>query len=274
MVRLIVLDVEGVLVLPGGSQHPWSLEEMLQVRRFLASAPAACILCSGRQEPYGEAVVQALDLFGPLPDGIRSRARETAGVELLGWPSILENGGYFYDALAKRAFPHPALTPSRVESLRRLRLEVIEPLTAQTGAQIEAGKDFCISLNPPPVAPGSRERQPADAFRREVEAAAAAFLETIEIKHSASAVDITPCGVSKASALRLVLEWTGLAPEEVLGVGDTAADEAWLAEAGWRAAPANGRAALPGMDYYSPHEVTAGLLDILRRLQERSYRGL
>jgi hydroxymethylpyrimidine pyrophosphatase-like HAD family hydrolase len=63
------------------------------------------------------------------------------------------------------------------------------------------------------------------------------------------------------------LERTGLAREDVLGVGDTGADEAWLREVGWRAAPANGREALPGLHYYSPYAVTRGLLDILRRVE-------
>jgi hydroxymethylpyrimidine pyrophosphatase-like HAD family hydrolase len=72
----------------------------------------------------------------------------------------------------------------------------------------------------------------------------------------------------------LILEWTGLAPEEVLGVGDTQADEAWLREVGWRAAPANGREALPGMHYYSSREVAKGLLDIFERLRACDYERL
>ena len=81
-------------------------------------------------------------------------------------------------------------------------------------------------------------------------------------------------GVSKASAVRLLLEWMGLAPEEVLGVGDSGADAAWLREVGWRAAPANGREHLPGLHYYAPRPVAQGLLDILEHLRSREYRSL
>lgn len=225
MIRLVILDVEGVVTLPGGGQHPWPLEEMLAVRRFLQAAPVACVLCTGRQAPYGEAVIQALDLFRPLPEPARVRARERAGHEFLAWPSILENGCTVYDPLAKRPVPHPALVPARVDALRRLRAEVVLPLVRETGAQVEAGKDFCISLNPPSI-PGSSEREPVGRFCKLVREAARAYQDEVEIKHSASAVDITPRGVSKASAVRLLLEWTGLAPQEVLGVGDTKADEA------------------------------------------------
>ncbi len=274
MVRLAILDVEGVITLPGGSQHPWALETLLRIRAFLRRSSLAAVLCTGRQEPYGEAVIQALDLYSPLPVAVRARVAERVGRELLAWPSILENGGYFYDPLAKRPFPHPDLTPDRVRLLQRLRADVLGPLVERTGAQFEPSKDFCASINPPPVAPGSRERQSTDAYRPLVHAALADYLGEVEVKHSASAVDVTPRGVSKASAVRLLLDWTGLQPGEVLGVGDSAADAEWLAAVGWRGAPANGREQLLGMDYYSPHEVADGLLDILERVAERGYAGI
>jgi hydroxymethylpyrimidine pyrophosphatase-like HAD family hydrolase len=247
---------------------------MLEVRRFLDVSPLACTLCTGRQEPYGEAVIQALNLFRPLPDEVRRRVREVSGQDLLGWPSILENGAYLYDPLAKRPIRHPAVTPERLRSLQRLSAEVLSPLVADTGAQFEPGKDFCVSINPPPVAPGSSERQSTGSYRPVVEAAITDYLDLVEIKHSASAIDITPHGISKRSAMELILAWTGLQPEEVLGVGDTKADEAWLQAIGWRAAPANGREQLPGMNYYAPREVAQGLLDIFRRTRANDYAGL
>jgi hydroxymethylpyrimidine pyrophosphatase-like HAD family hydrolase len=247
---------------------------MLAVRRVLEQAPVGCALCTGRQEAYGEAVIQALNLFRPLPDSVRQHVRSAASEDLVGWPSILENGAYLYDPVTKRPMVHPALTAARVSTLQRMRAEVLAPLVERTGAQFEPSKDFCISLNPPPVRPGSRERQATDEFRPLVEAAIGEYSEEVEIRHSASAVDITPRGVSKASAVQMVLEWTGLSPAEVLGVGDTRADEAWLSHVGWRAAPANGRDQLVGLDYYSPHEVTVGLLDILRWLHDTGYAGL
>lgn len=273
-IQLIILDVEGVITLPGGGHLPWPLEDLLAVRRFLEQLPVTCVLCTGRQQPYGEAVIQALNLFQPLPEAVRARARERSGESFLAWPSILENGAYFYDPLAKRPLRHPDLTPPRLQVLQRMRIEVLIPLAAATGAVIEAGKDFSVSVNPPPLTPGSVERQTTAQFAPVIEAALNRFLEDVEVKYSLSAVDITPRGISKASAVRRLLDWTGLQAEEVLGVGDTKADEAWLREVGWRAAPANGRAALPGMHYYSPQSVAGGLLDILQRLASNAYSGV
>ena len=274
MIQLLILDVEGVITLPGGGQYPWPLDDLLAVRNFMKSAPLATVLCTGRQQPYGEAVIQALNLFTRLPEPVAARVRERGGPELTAWPSIMENGAYFYDPLAKRPLPHPDLTPERVQRLHRLRAEVLIPLAARTGAVVEAGKDFSASVNPPPLAPGSTERQPMEAFGAEVRAGLGEFAADVEVKCSASAVDITPVGISKASAVRRLLEWTGLTPDAVLGVGDTRADEAWLAEIGWRAAPANGRENLPGLDFYAPGEVAAGLLQILQEAAAHGYERI
>jgi hydroxymethylpyrimidine pyrophosphatase-like HAD family hydrolase len=270
-IQLVILDVEGVLTAAGGSQYPWELAELLAVREFLETAPLAVTLCTGRQAPYGEAVIQALNLFYPLPQERRNAA---AGPELQAWPSIFENGCYFYDPLLKRPLPHPALTPERVRSLQRLRTEVLQPLAEEHGAIIEAGKDLSVSLNPPLVPGSHRERESAESFRPVVEAALHDSLDQIEIKHSASAVDLTTRGVSKASAVRVLLEWCGLGPEEVLGVGDTKGDEEWLRQVGWAAAPANGRPNLPGLSYYAEAEAAAGLLQILQHLERNGYDGL
>lgn len=271
MLRLVILDVEGVLTLPGGGQYPWPLDALARVRAFLEHSDLACVLCTGRQQPYGEAIIQGLNLFTALTEEQRAAVLRRGGPELIGWPSIMENGAYFYDPLAKRPFPHPDLTPERVQALQRIRTEVLWPLAQETEAVIEAGKDFSVSVNPPPVTRGSSERQSTAEFLPRVEALLAEFSDALEIKASASAVDITPCGISKASAVRLLLQWLGLRNDEVLGVGDTRADELWLQEVGWRAAPANGRAALPGMDYYAQSEVAAGLLEILEHARNSSW---
>lgn len=271
MLKLVILDVEGVLTLPGGGQYPWPLDDLARVRRFLEAASLPCVLCTGRQQPYGEAVIQGLNLFSPLSDPQRAAVRERGGPELLAWPSIMENGAYFYDPLAKRPLPHPDLTPERAHLLQRVRTDILWPLARETGAVVEAGKDFSISVNPPPVSRSSSERQSTAEFAPVVVAALAEFADELEIKASLSAIDITPRNISKASAVRLLLHWLGLAPRDVLGVGDTKADELWLQEVGWRATPANGRVALSGMHYYATGEVAAGLLEILEHARTNNW---
>lgn len=264
-IRLVILDVEGVLTPAGGGEHPWDLAALLRVRTLLADRGTPAVLCTGRQAPYGEAVIQALSLFSPLPEAVRSRMIQESGEAFLSWPSVTENGGILYDPLAKRPVPHPALTQEKIAALRRLRAEVLEPLARRTGAVVEVGKEFCVSLNPPLLAAGSPERQSTDEFRPAVDQACAGWEELVEIRHSRSAIDVTPRGISKVSAVELLLRWSGMTPDEVLGVGDTPADAQWLAAVGNRAAPANGRAHLPGLDFYATGEGPDGLLEILRQ---------
>jgi hydroxymethylpyrimidine pyrophosphatase-like HAD family hydrolase len=266
VITLLLLDIEGVLALPGGAQYAWPLEDWTRLRAALWNVHWATALCSGRQAPYGEAVIQALDIYYPLPDSIRTRLSKAGAPPFLAWPSILENGAYFYDPIGKTAYPHPAITADQLGSLQRLRSEILVPLARRTGAVVEAGKDFSISVNPPLVDLRSGARQSTEEFRPIVEEVAAEFLGDIEIKHSRSAIDITPRGVGKASALRQLLEWTGLSAEALAGVGDTIADAEWLALVGWSAAPANGQEALPGMHFYAKKEVAAGLLEIVQHL--------
>ena len=270
MPSLLLLDIEGVLALPGGAQYPWPLEDWSRLRAALSDAPWATALCSGRQSPYGEAVVQALDLYYPLPDSIKKRLSDSGAPPFLAWPSILENGAYFYDPIGKTAYPHPAITSDSVAALHRLKSDVLVPLARRTGAVVEAGKDYSISVNPPLVNLRSGERQSTDAFLPILEYVASDYLGEVEIKHSRSAIDITPKGIGKASALRQLLEWTGLPMENIAGVGDTVADAEWLALVGWSAAPANGREALPGMSYYAEREVAAGLLQIVQHLRDET----
>lgn len=259
MLRLLILDVEGVVGPAGGSQYPWDLAALAEVRALLDAAPVPAVLCTGRQAPYAEAVIQALGLLRPAPP---SGARPTP--EFLGWPSIVENGACFLDPLAKRLIPHPALGAAPENLQRRLRA-LLAPLEA-TGAVIEAGKEYTLSLNPPPVHPGDRERMRPAAWLPEVAAALTDLAGEVDLKASESAVDLTPRGIGKAQAVRTLREWFGLAAGEVAGVGDSAADAAWLAKVGWRAAPANGRTALPGLDFYASEPEARGLALILRRL--------
>ncbi len=268
-VSLIVLDVEGVITRAGGSQQAWSLVDMLDVRTALADLGIPCVLCTGRQVPYGEAVIQALDLYFAMPRSVAERVREVSGQALLGWPSIAENGCYLYDPVTKCPAKHPALTEQRTHELLRLRAETLAPLVASSGAQFEAGKDFCVSVNPPLVVGGGGQRQSAAEYRRLVEASAGPLLASVEVANSMSAVDLTPKGISKAAGVQLLMEWTGTPPAEVLGVGDSTADQGWLDLVGYRAAPSNGREHLLGLHYCSPLPEARGLIDILSRVGSR-----
>jgi hydroxymethylpyrimidine pyrophosphatase-like HAD family hydrolase len=276
MVNVIITDIEGVLTSSEGSQSPWSLESLLKIRNFIHERKRniVCILCSGRPTPYGEALIQALDLFFALPKEEAINALNMWKPELISWPSIFENGTCFYDPLAKRVINNPDMTKKQFENIRQIRERVVPDLIRKTGAQLEAGKIFCISVNPPFKNSHEKERISTDDFRPSVEDFLRAFKDDVDISNSISAIDITPKGITKASAVKFLLRNIFVSPEEVLGIGDSSADEDWLKIVGWSATPANGRNKLPSVHFCSPYETTEGFLDIIENLERHNYLGL
>lgn len=268
MIELAIADVEGVIAPAGGSEYPWNLDHFVQLRAQIARLPFPSVLCTGRPVPYGEALFQALNMLHPLPAEVRSRLRATSGgYAFRGWPSIMENGACFYDPLTKLAVPHPLLTYAVREAFWGVRQRILEPLARHTGAQIEAGKDFSVAIAPPFQSDGGGRQSP-ETFRTLVEEALGDSAQLLEVSNSQSAVDLTPKGVSKASALEVLLEWTGLDPAVILGIGDSLADQAWLDGVGFSAVPSNGDPALSGIDYRASLPETAGLCEILSHVAD------
>lgn len=259
--RLIVLDIEGVLT-PAKADSAWNLPGLERLRWQLERVQTPVILCSGRQTSFGEALIGLLNLRYALSGDVARQLAERFG-PLKRWPCIFEGGCIFFDPVVRKAFPNPELA-ERSDALRVFNdvRRVAHEICKATGAAIEPGKEFALSLNPPFV--GTDERLPIDEFEALVAERLAAYREVVEISRSASAVDITPRGVSKASAVRLLLDAAGLDPAEVLGVDDSAAGAAWLREVGWSATPRNGSASL-NVDYRSHLEEVEGVVDIVPR---------
>lgn len=266
--RLVVLDIEGVLT-PAGANEAWDWPRLGALRCLLEGLPIAGALCSGRQVSFGEALLYYLNLLRPLPEVLGARFAAHFGRALRGWPSILENGAFFFDPLARMALTYPPLAANaELQGAFRDVRRRVEELRQTTGAELEPGKMWCLSLNPPFV-PGGETRVPIADFAALVMDKLSTYQRQgyIAITHSVSAVDITPAGVSKAAAIAFLLAASGLAPAEVLGVGDSEADAAWLGLVGTRATPANGSAALdPLLHYRSLYPTVTGTLDILQRL--------
>lgn len=263
MFELVIADVEGVIAPAGGSEYPWNLNDFVRLRDRIAALGVPCVLCTGRPVPYCEALFQALGMLHPLPAEVRQRLRSASGGHpFRGWPSIVENGARLYDPLTKLAVPHPVLTPAIREAFGEIRRRILEPLARRTGAQIEAGKDYSVAIAPPFQGDGGG-RQPPAVFRALVEEALGDSAQFLEVANSQSAVDLTPKGVSKAAALEVLLDWTGLDAAAVVGIGDTLADQGWLGGVGFSAVPSNGDPALTDISYRARQPETLGLCEIL-----------
>jgi hydroxymethylpyrimidine pyrophosphatase-like HAD family hydrolase len=150
------------------------------------------------------------------------------------------------------------LTAAAREALRKV-LRDVERLITQHDAKKEYGKDICISLNPP----GDMTIEQLFDIAQE---GLAEWLHVVEITHSQSAVDITPQGVNKASALNFLSDCIGITPTEMLGIGDSQGDLSMLRLVGMPTTPANGTRDVRAIVRFTARRVGAlGVADILRQ---------
>lgn len=96
------------------------------------------------------------------------------------------------------------------------------------------------------------------------------YLAVLDISFSSSAVDVTPKGITKGSGLAFFCQKTGIAPSEILAIGDSHNDLSMLEIAGHIACPGNAtdevrsRVASRGVDgYVAKAHTTAGVVQVL-----------
>lgn len=240
--KLAVIDIDGCLT-PGEAQ-PWDFEVLEFVRTLNRHAktgdlPFAVTLITGRQEPYVEAMMQAIDGF---------------------LPAIYENGGGLYFPQPYRFVEHPLFTPQMrahrqvIENI--LRRELVEPGIAQ----IQPGKQVTMTLYPARV--DVTFAQIVDTARH----ALGAQLDGFSLYASVSSVEILPDGVNKGAGLEWLSHELGIPLSEVGGIGDANPDLLYLNRVGNSAAPANATDQVKAaVHYVSPESNGRGVRDILER---------
>jgi len=253
--ELIVCDIEGCITPPSGAM-PWPLESFAQLRATIEQLSVPFILLSGRHVPYGEAIVQALNLRFPIPSSRRGRSPFTF------FPMILENGCYFFDPFNKRSYPHPALLAYEDSNPRERLLEARRRLQRLDDIGfIEPGKDFVITISPLLPTPSGQEMEEMLA---KIEVMLAGL--DLAISKSRTAVDVAPPGLDKAAGLKYVLDVLEIRQEGVLGIGDAQADIEWLAIVGTSACPANATDDVKAfVDYVADAQESRGVREILLR---------
>jgi hypothetical protein len=217
-IKLVVVDIEGCLTI--NKKQPIDTGTLSKIHAYCELARRGerppIVLCTGRPQPYAEAIIQTLDAF------------------FSGFPSVVENGCFVYDPVDDALVPNPAIA-GKEKDLRSIRDFLVERLVVTRLAKLEPGKELCISLDP---IPGQRVE---DLFRLTLETLPAGMKDLVFITHSSAAVDLTPKGVNKASGLAFMSEWTGIAFAEMIGIGDSAGDFPMLEAVGHPACPGNAK---------------------------------
>ena len=240
-ISLIVSDIEGCL--SPGKNLPLDLFSLAQIQSCNSKArknhSILLTLCTGRSQPFVEAFCQMLSVYSPC---------------------VCENGAFLYNMYSDTLLRHPLITDNHIRSLKELRQYLETEVRPKYPHRQEPGKEICISLNPI----GS-----VDTYSERIEELYEQICPHIDqgmfnINHSASAVDITPCGIDKAAGVTFLSETMRIPTHQILGIGDTAGDLSFLKIVGLAAGPANMTEALKGVVHYTSQESEVrGVLDII-----------
>jgi HAD superfamily hydrolase (TIGR01484 family) len=239
------LDVDGCLTPGEGLTWNW---RALQVIRLLnqqarqGQPGPAVTLCTGRQEPYVEVLMQAIAAY---------------------LPGIYENGCGLYYPTEYRFAEHPSITTEIRQALLTARQILHSAVVATGRGYFQPGKEVSLSLYP---LPGTSVRQLEDMVQRGL----AAYETQLSIQASVSCVDVTPRGIDKGTGVRWLAEETGIPLAQMAGIGDSTSDLAFLQVVGRSAAPANATEEVrAAVHYVSTHDDGDGVLDILEQWRDQ-----
>ncbi len=244
--RLAVIDVDGCLT--PGEGRPWNFETLKYIAQLNRKAQEdatrlAVTLCTGRQEPYVEVMMQAIDAH---------------------LPGIYENGGGLYFPRGYRFVENPRITPTMRGALAEIKSALLREVVEAGLGYFQPGKEVSLTLYPSDQV-GVHQLYLATA--QALETCSAGYVA----QESVSCVDVIPAGVDKGGGVRWLSRETGIPLGQIGGIGDSTSDLKFLSIVGHSAAPANAAAEVKArVDYVSPYEDGDGVVDILRCWVEQS----
>lgn len=239
-VRLAVVDIDGCLTPGVASEWNWealqAVGDLNRRARRGENVPAITI-CTGRQEPYMEVLMQAIGAY---------------------LPGIYEYGGGLYYPDGFRFRDHPAITAEARAALAEAKARSQDRIVSLGLGYLQPGKEVSISVFPSPgVDVNDLYHMIRDLFDHDAR---------LLVQSSAACVDITPAGIDKGAGVRWLAQETGIPLSQMGGIGDSIGDLTFLTLVGQSAAPANAAKEVKAkVDYVSEHQNGDGVVDILRR---------
>lgn len=240
---VVISDIDGCL---GPESHaPLDAGRLAQVAVYNQRAHGAgdvpvVTLCSGRPQPYAEAM---------------SRLIANRSV-----PVVCEMGVWLYDPRDNRFLMDPTITPEHLSVIDAATAWIRRELTPM-GVVMQPGKAASISLWHPhtPTLLGLLE----DPIRARV----AREGWPLRVSNTVAWINLELEHVSKGSGIDRLTKMLGLRRERLAGIGDTMGDLAIRERVAFFACPANADERLKAhADYVSPHTEAEGVLDVLHRL--------
>jgi len=243
---VIISDIDGCL---GPESHaPMRVEMLARVAAVNRASEAGwdvagdrpiVTLCSGRPQPYAEAMCRVLH---------NTRV-----------PVVAEMGVWLYDPRDNRFIMDPAITAEHVEMVGAAQAWIQREFGGM-GVVVQPGKTASISIWHPETA-RLMELKPrlVEAFAREGWG--------LRVSSTVAWINCDLAHVSKATGIARMMAMMGFSREKAAGIGDTMGDMAIREKVAFFACPSNADERLKAhADYVSPFEEIEGVLDILDRV--------
>lgn len=247
MIKLFVLDLDGCVSMPFEIPEWEALAELRRLNdmsREDESIPAITV-CSGRPQPYVEAVGQWLGVYQPL---------------------IFESGGGMFDPRDVSLHWPPELDEGTEAQIREIREWVGREIIARhEGAVSEFTKRTDVGII-------HREEAVIMQMYQQVKEKVEADYPDFEAHFTEISINIIMKAANKGSGLRWLARNTGISTGEIAYIGDSGGDIPALKEAGLGFTPANGGQDLknlPGV-LTTPSKATRGVLEAYRHIIEKN----
>jgi hydroxymethylpyrimidine pyrophosphatase-like HAD family hydrolase len=246
VLRLAVVDVDGCLT-PGEARE-WNWKALQAIsdfnRRARQGAPVPAVtLCTGRQEPYIEVLMQAIGAYQP---------------------GIYENGCGLYFPDGYRFVEHPLITVETRKALAAAKAAIYQEVVMSGLGYFQPGKEVSLTLYPLPGITVGRLYRAVAGILRDRDA-------HLALQASVSCVDVTPAGLDKGTGVRWLSDETGIPLRQMGGIGDSTSDLKFLRLLGRSAAPANAASEVrAAVGYVSPQPNGEGVVDILNHWSEQA----
>jgi hydroxymethylpyrimidine pyrophosphatase-like HAD family hydrolase len=259
--RLILCDIDGCL----GSEDtaPLDLQSLAMIAAWnrtaqheLASSPQSArpilTLCSGRPQPYAEAICRML-----------------ANTRV---PIVCEMGVWLYDPRDNSYTIDPSITASHLSAIHECQSWIRKDLAPQ-GIVMQPGKVASISLWHKHT-PTLLSFFDMLALRVEQEAWG------LRVSRTVSWINLDLAHVSKGTGIDRLLatlasEGTPVSKANLFGIGDTMTDIAIRDRVHWFAAPSNADPLLKARsDFVSQHEHAQGVVEALHAIEQTMTRSV
>ena len=241
-IRLIVTDVDGCLT--EERVAPYDLELLMKIRSYNSQASEAnsdiprLTLCTGRPQPYVEALVKSLAI--PLP-------------------AICENGGMIYQLEGNRYIFSNKITPEWRDKLDELRAAISHKILPNAPTEFQPGKETHLTLISP-------DHDSILATTRMIEERLQPELQHITLTVTENCLNLSPNVFDKGTALHQLSEMLDIPFSGMAAVGDTLGDLPFMRLVGYPMCPANAAPEIKSLSsYVAKRSYTAGLIEIIER---------